>query len=172
MPGGGRGHGFATDSSATDSFGNTARAARQLTAAPRRNHSPNRNYRNTAGMPATRQAMEVDRLARQPSRQRNAEPLPSRAEVAECELCRREVDRYTVHHLVPRAKGGRFGPKAKLCATCHRQLHALFSEATLAQELNSIPRLQANHQVHDYLKWVRKQKSPGGFRVRRANNRR
>ena len=116
--------------------------------------------------------MEVDCLARQPSRQRNAEPLPSRAEVAECELCRREVDRYTVHHLVPRAKGGRFGPKAKLCATCHRQLHALFSEATLAQELNSIPRLQANHQVHDYLKWVRKQKSPGGFRVRRANNRR
>ena len=116
--------------------------------------------------------MEVDCLARQLSRQRNAEPLPSRAEVTECELCRREVDRYTVHHLVPRAKGGRFGPKAKLCATCHRQLHALFSEATLAQELNSIPRLQANPQVHDYLKWVRKQKSPGGFRVRRANNRR
>ena len=126
----------------------------------------------TTGMPATRQAMEVDCLARQPSRQRNAEPLPSRAEVVECELCRRKVDRYTVHHLVPRAKGGRFGPKAKLCATCHRQLHALFSEATLAQELNSIPRLQANPQVHDYLKWVRKQKSPGGFRVRRANNRR
>ena len=126
----------------------------------------------TTGMSAKRQAMEVDCLARQPSRQRNAEPLPSRAEVAECELCRRKVDRYTVHHLVPRAKGGRFGPKAKLCATCHRQLHALFSEATLAQELNSIPRLQANPQVHDYLKWVRKQKSPGGFRVRRANNRR
>ncbi len=44
-----------------------------------------------------------------------------------CELCHREAERYTVHHLVPRAKGGRFGPKAKLCPTCHRQLHALFS---------------------------------------------
>ena len=89
-----------------------------------------------------------------------------------CELCRREMDRYTVHHLVPRAKGGRFGPTAKLCSTCHRQLHALFSEATLAQELHSIPLLRANSQVNSYLKWVRRQKGGANFRVRRAKQRR
>ena len=102
----------------------------------------------------------------------NAQPLPARDEAVTCELCQREVDRYTVHHLVPRARGGRFGPTAKLCPTCHRQLHALFSEATLAEELNSIALLQANPLVNSYLKWVRKQKSAGGFKVRRANNRR
>ena len=102
---------------------------------------------------------------------RPTEALPTRKASGACELCRREVERCTVHHLVPKAKGGRFGPTAQLCSTCHRQLHALFSEATLAQELHSIPRLQANPQVHNYLKWVRKQKSPGGFRVRRANHR-
>ena len=112
------------------------------------------------------------RTSQRPNSQVNSPPLPSRGEAIECELCRREVDRYTVHHLVPRAKGGLYGPTANLCPTCHRQLHALFSEATLAQELNSIPLLQANSQVHSYLKWVRKQKSSGGFRVRRANNRR
>ena len=111
-------------------------------------------------------------MARRSSQRTNAQPLPTKDEATECELCQREVDRYTVHHLVPRAKGGRFGPKARLCPTCHRQLHALFSEATLAEELNSIALLRANPQVNSYLRWVRKQKSSGGFKVRRANNRR
>ena len=110
-------------------------------------------------------------MARTQRKHTNAQPLPAREAAATCELCQREVDRFTVHHLVPRAKGGRFGPTARLCPTCHRQLHALFSEATLAQELNSIALLRANPQVNSYLKWVRKQKSAGGFKVRRANNR-
>ena len=113
-------------------------------------------------------------MARRNTQRNSAHPLPAKAETTECELCQREVDRYTVHHLVPKAKGGRFGPTANLCPTCHRQLHALFTEATLAEELNSITLLRANPQVNGYLKWVRKQKSAGGFgfKVRRANNRR
>ncbi len=111
-------------------------------------------------------------MARSQPKRTNLHPLPARDEATECELCQREVDHFTVHHLVPKARGGRFGPTARLCPTCHRQLHALFSEATLADELNSIARLQANPQVNSYLKWVRKQKSSGGFKVRRANNRR
>ena len=111
-------------------------------------------------------------MTRKKPQRTNAQPLPTKDEASECELCQREVDRYTVHHLVPRARGGRFGPTARLCPTCHRQLHALFSEATLAEELNSIALLQANSQVNSYLRWVRKQKSAGGFKVRRANNRR
>ena len=55
-----------------------------------------------------------------------------------CELCLRESARFTDHHLVPRSRGGKHGPKARLCPTCHRQLHAMFSEKTLANELNSI----------------------------------
>ena len=89
-----------------------------------------------------------------------------------CELCLREVERYTQHHLVPRAKGGRFGPKARLCPTCHRQLHALFSEATLAKELHTIDLIRANPHMSEYLRWARRQKGPTSFRVRRAKDRR
>lgn len=106
------------------------------------------------------------------SNRQNGEVLPCRGQAVTCELCCREVDRYTVHHLVPRARGGRFGPTARLCPTCHRQLHAMFSVTTLAQELNSIQSLRADPQVHSYLKWVRKQKGGAAFPVRRANNRR
>ena len=94
-------------------------------------------------------------------------PLP-----AVCELCFRESEKFTVHHLVPRSRGGKFGPKATLCLTCHRTLHALFSEATLAKELESLDRIRTHPEMDSYLKWVKKQKGPANFRVRRANNRR
>lgn len=90
---------------------------------------------------------------------------------AGCELCRRESASYSRHHLVPRVQGGRHGPTAKLCSTCHRQLHALFSEATLARELGTMEQILANPQFSRYLKWARKQRGPTNFRVRRANNR-
>ena len=91
---------------------------------------------------------------------------------AMCELCLRESNSYTLHHLIPRSRGGRFGPKARLCPTCHHQLHAMFSEATLARELNSIEQIRTNLEMATYLSWVRKQKSPTNFRVRRSNQRR
>lgn len=59
----------------------------------------------------------------------------------------REVDGYTVHHLVPRARGGRLDPTAILCSICHPQIHALFSEGTLADELHSVALLRANRRV-------------------------
>ncbi len=93
-------------------------------------------------------------------------------EQAACELCWRESPRLTAHHLVPRAEGGRFGPKVTLCPTCHGQLHALFSTTTLARELNSIEGIRANPQMANYLRWVRKQQQTANFRVRRAANRR
>ena len=89
-----------------------------------------------------------------------------------CELCFRQSNKYTSHHLIPRSRGGKFGPKARLCPTCHRQLHALFSESTLARELNSIETIRTNSQMANYLKWVQKQKGPTSFRVRRSNQRR
>lgn len=119
-----------------------------------------------------RQEMGRQEKGRPPVKGSREEALPARREAADCELCLRAVDRYTVHHLVPRAAGGNHGPKAKLCPTCHRQLHALFSENTLAREFSSIEALRANEQVHSYLKWVRKQSGGVNFRVRRSNQRR
>lgn len=89
-----------------------------------------------------------------------------------CELCLRESVRFTEHHLVPRSRGGKFGPKARLCPTCHRQLHAMFSEKTLAGELNSVERLRADPEFAGYLKWASRQKDGASFRVRRARTRR
>ncbi|MCI0877720.1 MAG: HNH endonuclease [Chloroflexi bacterium] len=114
----------------------------------------------------------VSPLARTASDQLSTRATPIVKDDTRCELCRREAERYTVHHLVPRSRGGKWGPTTRLCSTCHRQLHALFSEATLARELHSVDLIRANPEVARFLKWARRQKGDTGFRVRRANNRR
>ena len=80
-----------------------------------------------------------------------------------CELCERKVGRLTGHHLVPKARGGKHGPQVLLCPTCHRQLHALFSEATLEKDLSTVEALKQHPQVASFLSWMRKQKRPASF---------
>ncbi len=91
--------------------------------------------------------------------------------VNKCELCLREDLNYTIHHLIPRAKGGNHGPKARLCHTCHRQIHTLFTEGTLAKDLYSIELLKSNSKVNKFVKWIRKQKRTHDFRVRKSRTR-
>ncbi|BAY44209.1 hypothetical protein SAMD00079811_18050 [Scytonema sp. HK-05] len=43
-----------------------------------------------------------------------------------CELCEREVEPLTVHHLIPRQKKGHHGPKINICSACHKQIHTLY----------------------------------------------
>ena len=94
----------------------------------------------------------------------------NRADDDKCALCERSVERSTVHHLVPRARGGNHGPTARLCPTCHRQVHAMFSVSTLAEELHSVELLRSNPRVASFLRWMRKQRGTT-FRVRRARER-
>jgi hypothetical protein len=84
----------------------------------------------------------------------------------ECELCEREVENLTLHHLVPRQKKGHAGPKAEICAACHRQIHTLFDNARLARELNSLERLRDEPDMQRFLAWVRRQRPDKRVKVR------
>lgn len=90
--------------------------------------------------------------------------------VPRCELCEREVPRLTEHHLIPRAEGrrGEVLPVAQLCSACHRQLHALFSNAELARTLNTLEKIRANPAMARFLGWVRGQPATRQVRVRRG----
>jgi len=78
-----------------------------------------------------------------------------------CELCERTVGTLTVHHLIPRQQTKRkksdLGPTIHLCSACHRQIHALFTNAYLAQELNALEKLRNDPQLQKFLSWVRTQ---------------
>jgi len=75
-----------------------------------------------------------------------------------CELCEREVESLSKHHLIPREEGGNKGPIAMLCRSCHSTLHHTFTNKTLAVFFNSIEKLKAAEELQAYLKWIKKQR--------------
>lgn len=74
----------------------------------------------------------------------------------------------TVHHLVPKQRGGGRGDTAELCPACHRQLHALFDNRHLAAELGSLEALRAHPDVRRFVRWVRRQDPNRRVKVRRS----
>ena len=84
-----------------------------------------------------------------------------------CELCDRLVPRslITLHHLIPKQKGGRPEHRRKLCKPCHKQLHATFGNADLAKRYATLEQLRAADPLRDFLAWIRKQKPGRTFRT-------
>ncbi|WNS45681.1 HNH endonuclease signature motif containing protein [Paenibacillus sp. MMS20-IR301] len=77
---------------------------------------------------------------------------------SKCELCGRSPLATTVHHLIPREKGGAMLPTALLCKACHRQIHALYTNNDLiALGLTTLDNLRKDLRIAAYLKWITKQ---------------
>lgn len=94
--------------------------------------------------------------------------IPKPAEL--CPLCGREIpaDQRDEHHLVPRLKGGK--ETTALHRICHRQIHALFSEAELARSYATVEALLEHPEVQKFVAWV-STKPPGFADSARRSNR-
>lgn len=97
--------------------------------------------------------------------------MAKKEQLGTCELCGREEVILTVHHLTPKEMGGTFEPTADLCIPCHKQIHALYTNAELAIRLNTIEALQHDKQIASFLKWVRKQPPSRLPRMKKSNER-
>ena len=90
----------------------------------------------------------------------------------QCELCEREMERLTLHHLIPRQQTKRKkanpGTTVKICSACHKQIHALFNNKYLAQELNTLEKLRNESQIQKFLSWLKKQNTYKHIRVNRS----
>lgn len=81
-----------------------------------------------------------------------------------CPLCLRPIPPgvpSSLHHLVPRLKGGRGGPTVRLHHLCHREIHATLSEAELARDYATIEALRAHPRLARFVAWVARR--PPGF---------
>ena len=91
----------------------------------------------------------------------------------QCKLCKRQIliGNESKHHLVPKSRGGSYGPTATLHEICHKQIHALFSDRELAILYNDINSLKDHRDVKRFIKWI--SKKPLEFnvkiRIRRKN---
>lgn len=90
-----------------------------------------------------------------------------------CPLCHRPIPpeaRQSVHHLIPKLKGGRGGPTVLLHHICHREIHATLTEAELARTYNTPEALRAHPHLAKFIAWIAKK--PHGFHARTAGGRR
>lgn len=93
----------------------------------------------------------------------------ARTRFGPCALCGRETS-LTFHHLIPkkmhrRARFRKHYTREQLnagidiCMRCHRGVHRLHDEMTLATQLNSLEALREDQAVQRHAGWVRRQKS-------------
>lgn len=92
-----------------------------------------------------------------------------------CPLCQRPIPPgvpQSVHHLIPKLKGGKGGPTVLLHHICHKEVHATLTEAELARVYNTTDMLRSHPRLEKFFKWVAKRppdflsKVPGKRRAR------
>lgn len=86
-----------------------------------------------------------------------------------CELCGREVERLTRHHLIPRSRHRKIlGSKKRrrrfereelnrtvpLCGPCHRKVHQTFTEAELERRYPMVEALASDPEIERFVHWI------------------
>ncbi|MDQ3292688.1 MAG: HNH endonuclease [Bacteroidota bacterium] len=88
-----------------------------------------------------------------------------------CQLCNREVDVVTRHHLLPKEEGGRYSETVDLCQPCHSTIHRTFTNRELAREFTSVQALQQAEPLKKYLDWIKNKKNITRITNRRGKHR-
>ena len=81
------------------------------------------------------------------------EPVPDPV----CALCQRPIPphaKQSLHHLVPKLKGGRRGPTVLLHQICHNEIHAAASENELARDYDTPEKLREHPRLARFTAWV------------------
>ena len=72
-----------------------------------------------------------------------------------CPLCERNIPQAQrdAHHLIPESYKGT--DTVVLHRICHRQIHALLTEAELARQFNTVDALKNHEAIGRFIKWVK-----------------
>lgn len=74
-----------------------------------------------------------------------------------CGLCGRPVPPdvpQSLHHLVPKLRGGKGGPTVLLHQICHSEIHATLTEAELARSYATLEALRAHPRLARFVRWL------------------
>lgn len=94
--------------------------------------------------------------------------MPKLPKNGKCQLCGRHTE-LTFHHLIPRKvhRRSRFRKHydretlqtgVAICRLCHKGLHRLYDEMTLARDLSTLDALRSDPAILRHVTWVMKQR--------------
>jgi hypothetical protein len=81
-----------------------------------------------------------------------------------CPLCLRPIPPdvpQSLHHLIPKLRGGKGGATVLMHHICHKEIHATLTESELARVYNTPETLRAHPRLAAFALWVAKR--PPGF---------
>jgi hypothetical protein len=102
---------------------------------------------------------------------------------SQCELCTREVDKITKHHLIPVTRHSNKKNKKNfdrtevqerviwICSPCHRNIHAHLTEKELEYDYNSLEKLLTHPGIEKFTNWIKSRPANTSIRVRRTKER-
>ena len=76
-----------------------------------------------------------------------------------CPICLRPIPAdvpQSLHHLVPKLRGGKSGPTVLLHHICHKEIHATLTESELARDWNTADKLRSHPRIAKFAAWVAK----------------
>ena len=91
-----------------------------------------------------------------------------------CALCGRVIPaqaKSSLHHLVPKLKGGARQGTVRLHQICHSAIHARYTEAEIARTLASPELLRSDPELARFVAWVRTKPDDFHAPTRRAASR-
>ncbi|MEL7115909.1 MAG: HNH endonuclease [Pseudomonadota bacterium] len=81
-----------------------------------------------------------------------------------CPLCGRPIPHgvpQSMHHLIPKSRGGRGSPTVLLHHICHKEIQKILSEGELEKHYSTVDALLRHPETARFVSWVAKR--PPGF---------
>jgi len=72
-----------------------------------------------------------------------------------CPLCKREMNKKSKHHLIPKAKKGLNKETVFLHRICHEVIHRTFTNSELKKEFNTIEKILMNADIQVFVNWIK-----------------
>jgi hypothetical protein len=100
-----------------------------------------------------------------------------------CELCEREFQKLTKHHLIPRTRHKNKRNKKNfdrqevrerviwICGPCHKNIHALLTEKELEYDYNTLDLLKEHPGVKKFVEWIKGRPETTAVPTRRSKGR-
>lgn len=114
--------------------------------------------------------MGQGRIKRLLSEKHSQSQILKSAELEVCQLCDRPIPQILrdAHHLIPKSRGGVV--TVSLHRSCHKQVHALFTESELEKNYSSIHALRSHPEMARFIQWIQDKPSDFNPPTKRSRN--